>query len=107
MESAASKIRGYDAQRVPGLLQTAEYAQAILAVDPETTEDKLGELVAARMERQAILDKPNPPTLWVVFENEPVISGISCVTFTSASSLFMVINEGVEMMLLLPSLRSA
>ena len=36
-----------------------------------------------------------------------MISGISCVTFTSASSLFMVINEGVEMMLLLPSLRSA
>src|SRR5258708_15373384 len=48
-----------------------------------------------------------PATLWVVFENDPVINGISCVTFTSASSLFMVINEGVEMMLLLPSLRKA
>ena len=29
---------------------------------------KLDELVAARMERQAILDKPNPPTLWVVLD---------------------------------------
>ena len=48
-----------------------------------------------------------PETLAVVLEKDPVISGISCVTFTSASSLFMVINEGVEMMLLLPSLRSA
>ena len=36
-----------------------------------------------------------------------MISGISCVTFTSASSLFIVISEGVEMMLLVPSLRSA
>src|SRR5450631_774533 len=48
-----------------------------------------------------------PATLAVVLENDPVIRGISCVTFTSASSLFIVINEGVEMMLLLPSLRSA
>ena len=36
-----------------------------------------------------------------------MINGISCVTFTSASSLFIVISEGVEMMLLLPSLRNA
>src|SRR5271165_2658884 len=48
-----------------------------------------------------------PETLAVVLEKEPVISGISCVTFTSACSLFMVISDGVEMMLLLPSLRSA
>ena len=36
-----------------------------------------------------------------------MIRGISCVTFTSASSLFMVITEGVDMMLLVPSLRKA
>src|SRR5580704_1029360 len=48
-----------------------------------------------------------PETLAVVLEKDPVMSGISCVTFTSASSLFIVINEGVEMILLLPSLRSA
>src|ERR1700735_5581739 len=48
-----------------------------------------------------------PATLWGVFGKDPVMSGISCVTFTSASSLFIVINEGVEMILLLPSLRSA
>ena len=36
-----------------------------------------------------------------------MISGISCVTFTSASSLFMVITEGVEMILLVASLRIA
>ena len=50
------------------MLQTAEYARAILAADPETTEDQLDELVAARVERQAILDRPNPPTLWVVLD---------------------------------------
>ena len=43
----------------------------------------------------------------VELEKEPVINGISCVTCTSASSLFMVTSDGVEMMLLLPSLRNA
>jgi hypothetical protein len=33
--------------------------------------------------------------------------GISCVTLTSDSSLFIVIMDGVEIMLLEPSLRSA
>jgi uncharacterized protein DUF5753 len=53
---------------IPGLLQTADYARAILAADPETTEDQLDDLIAARLERQAILDKPNPPALWVVLD---------------------------------------
>src|ERR1700679_1296122 len=43
----------------------------------------------------------------VDLEEEPVINGISCVTCTCASSLFMVTSDGVEMMLLLPSLRNA
>lgn len=42
--------------------------RAILAADPETTEEQLSELVAARLERQAILDRPNPPALWVVLD---------------------------------------
>jgi transcriptional regulator with XRE-family HTH domain len=67
-ERRATSLRSWQPLLVPGLLQTAEYAQAILAADPETTEDKLGELVAARLERQAILDKPNPPALWVVLD---------------------------------------
>ena len=50
------------------MLQTAEYARAILAADPETTEDQLDELVAARLGRQAIFDRSAPPTLWAVLD---------------------------------------
>jgi len=49
-------------------LQTEDYARAILAADPETTEEQLEEVVAARLERQAILNKPVPPTLWVLLD---------------------------------------
>jgi transcriptional regulator with XRE-family HTH domain len=53
---------------VPGLLQTHDYAGAILAAGPEMTQDEIPDLVAARMERQVIFDRPKPPTLWVVID---------------------------------------
>lgn len=52
----------------PGLLQTQDYARALLANriggNPETTD----EIVAARMARQSILARDNPPELWVVID---------------------------------------
>jgi transcriptional regulator with XRE-family HTH domain len=60
MESGASKISGYDAQRVPGLLQTPGYARALAAADPwlhdDVARDSVVEAVLAR--QQAILNKP-------------------------------------------------
>ena len=60
METAASKISGYDAQRVPGLLQTPGYARALAEADPslrdDAARDSAAEAVLAR--QQAILNKP-------------------------------------------------
>ncbi len=67
-ERRAASLRWWEPLLVPGLLQTADYARAILAADPEMTDGQLEELVAARLERQAILDKPTPPALWVVLD---------------------------------------
>jgi hypothetical protein len=53
---------------VPGLLQTEDYARSVLAVRPGVTDDGLAELVAARIERQAILSRDKPPRLWVVID---------------------------------------
>ena len=61
---------------VPGLLQTAEYARAILAAGPDTMEDELEQMVAARLERQAILDRPRPPVLLVVLDEAVLHRGI-------------------------------
>ncbi|MFI1863785.1 helix-turn-helix domain-containing protein [Streptomyces jumonjinensis] len=63
MEAKAAYISTFQAQLVYGLLQTEEYARAILGT---RTEDDLDAQVAARMERQRILEKSNPPALWVV-----------------------------------------
>ena len=67
-EQKATSLRSWEPLLIPGLLQTADYARAILAADPETTEEQLSELVSARLERQTILDPPAAPTLWVVLD---------------------------------------
>ncbi|MFB6808102.1 helix-turn-helix domain-containing protein [Streptomyces sp. NPDC056387] len=63
MEAKAEYISSFQAQLVDGLLQTEPYARAVLGV---RTEGDLDAKVAARMERQRILDRENPPLMWVV-----------------------------------------
>ncbi|MEU6403672.1 helix-turn-helix transcriptional regulator [Streptomyces sp. NPDC046985] len=63
MESKASYISAYEAQVIYGLLQTAEYASAVLGA---RECDALDALVEARLERQRILNKDSTPLMWVV-----------------------------------------
>jgi transcriptional regulator with XRE-family HTH domain len=65
MEAKAAFISTYQCQVVYGLLQTPEYAAALVAVDHP---DKVEELVAARMERQRILERTRPPAVWVILD---------------------------------------
>jgi transcriptional regulator with XRE-family HTH domain len=69
LEGEASVIRAYEPHYVPGLLQTEDYARAVLHAGlPGTSDAELDRLVAVRMERQALLTKPDAPTLWVVMD---------------------------------------
>jgi transcriptional regulator with XRE-family HTH domain len=68
IEATATQLCLSEHSLVPGLLQTEDYARAVLSAEPNTTEDQLDERVAARMERQAILDRPAPPLLWAVLD---------------------------------------
>jgi transcriptional regulator with XRE-family HTH domain len=51
LEESADSIRSYDVQFVPGLLQTEEYAAAVLALG-DFSLDEVGRLVVLRKERQ-------------------------------------------------------
>ncbi|MFE5816086.1 Scr1 family TA system antitoxin-like transcriptional regulator [Streptomyces sp. NPDC056479] len=65
MEAKATYISTYQCQLVYGLLQTQAYAAALLSVDhPERVE----EMVAARIERQRVLEREQPPAVWVVLD---------------------------------------
>jgi transcriptional regulator with XRE-family HTH domain len=68
-EGEAQSLRIWSPTLIPGLLQTAEYARALfLAAQSDTSDDVIGALVAARLERQAILDRADPPDLVVVLD---------------------------------------
>jgi transcriptional regulator with XRE-family HTH domain len=65
MEAKATYISTYQAQLVYGLLQTEEYARAVLATG---MPGDLDGLVAARMERQRILERERPPLAWAILD---------------------------------------
>ena len=65
----AVAVRQYAAHVVPGLLQTEDYARAVLSLDALLdSEEQLEERVAARMGRQDRLSSPERPELWVVLD---------------------------------------
>ncbi len=68
MESAAAEILTYEAQVVPGLLQTDGYARAIAAAEPRyATDDQREEGIAAQAaRRRAVLGAPATRRLSVV-----------------------------------------
>ncbi|GAB3506022.1 Scr1 family TA system antitoxin-like transcriptional regulator [Amycolatopsis cihanbeyliensis] len=66
-ESDAIEIWNYEAEFVPGLLQTADYCRAVsAAAGPDVTEESLHRLVAFRQARQERLHGEDAPQLDVV-----------------------------------------
>ncbi len=69
LEEAASRIRAYEIQFVPGLLQTPEYARAVTLLGHAGADGaEIDRRVSLRMARQALLDSPRAPHLWVVLD---------------------------------------
>jgi transcriptional regulator with XRE-family HTH domain len=67
-EQEAKKLRWFGSLLVPGLLQTEEYARAVFATRFGVTDEEIDEQVAARLKRREILDRDNPPALWVIVD---------------------------------------
>ncbi|MEU6716849.1 helix-turn-helix transcriptional regulator [Nonomuraea sp. NPDC046802] len=61
IEEAATVIRTYELALIPGLLQTADYARAIFQGEPAAIPEEVDKSVKVRLQRQAILSRPNPP----------------------------------------------
>lgn len=67
-ESEARQILTYEALLIPGLLQTEDYARAVIrGMLPEITDEAVENRVAARMQRQKILEG-DQLRLWVVVD---------------------------------------
>ncbi|MGW2559353.1 helix-turn-helix domain-containing protein [Streptomyces sp. NPDC001514] len=70
LEGAASLIRAYEPHFVPGLLQTEDYARAVMRSGAlgGTSADDIERHVALRMERQALLTRAEAPRFWVIVD---------------------------------------
>jgi transcriptional regulator with XRE-family HTH domain len=68
MESAASEIMAYEAQLIPDLLQTDDYARAIAAAEPgyQTDQQREDAVAAKAVRRQVVLDGRAPARLGVI-----------------------------------------
>ena len=68
IEAQATVLRWYEPLVVPGLLQTEDYARAILSARPDGNLADLEEQVAARIARQNILERTSSPQLWSILD---------------------------------------
>ena len=75
LEAAAATLRIYESECVPGLLQTEDYARAIIgsALSAGPDED-LEKNIALRMARQSLLTQDQPPELWAVINEAGIRS---------------------------------
>ena len=69
LEAAASVIRNYEVQFVPGLLQSPSYAREVIQLGyPSISPDELSRRVELRMGRKRLLSRPAAPRLWAALD---------------------------------------
>ncbi|OIJ67852.1 helix-turn-helix domain-containing protein [Streptomyces mangrovisoli] len=78
LEGAARLIRSYEPHFVPGLLQTEDYARAVMEAGTiGTSGDSIERHVSLRMERQRLLEGDDPPHLWVIMDETVLLRPVS------------------------------
>lgn len=68
LESAASVVRTYEVQFVPGLLQCPQYVDAVLSSNRAQSAADHKRRIELRQRRQAALERDDAPILWVVLD---------------------------------------
>ncbi len=69
LESAATSIRSFESQFVPGLFQTEAYARAVTRLGHQTAPaEEIERRVGLRLKRQELLVRRQPPRIWAVMD---------------------------------------
>lgn len=67
VERTATSIRSWEPLVIPGLVQTEDYARALItAWQPGDRRETVQQQVSARIERQQIVERDNSPLLWMI-----------------------------------------
>jgi transcriptional regulator with XRE-family HTH domain len=68
-EARATALYTFEHSLIPGLLASEDYSRAVLSRHLGASVEQVTARVAARMARQAILDREDPPLLWAVIDD--------------------------------------
>jgi transcriptional regulator with XRE-family HTH domain len=73
LETEALSMRTYQQQLIPALVQTGEYARAVIrAGRPDDTDAQIGRRAAVRLDRQNVLADDHPMNLWAVIDEAAI-----------------------------------
>ncbi|MFI1863397.1 helix-turn-helix domain-containing protein [Streptomyces jumonjinensis] len=82
-EEKAARIQVFGSSVVPGLLQTEDYARALIRITlPGVSVEEIEERVATRMRRKRVFEKPGRPPYWAIMDEavvKRVVGGSSCM----------------------------
>ncbi|QIS21238.1 helix-turn-helix domain-containing protein [Nocardia terpenica] len=74
LEQVAASFRWYEAQLIPGILQTETYARTVIRTDhPDDSDDEIDRRVQLRLKRQALLTRQASLPQWHIILDEAVL----------------------------------
>jgi transcriptional regulator with XRE-family HTH domain len=77
VERGATSIRSWEPLVVPGLLQTEDYARALItAWQPGDGREAVQQQVTARIERQQLLERDDPPLMWTIISEAALLNPV-------------------------------
>ncbi|WP_169775409.1 helix-turn-helix domain-containing protein [Streptomonospora alba] len=109
LEQRATEIRAYESLRIPGLLQTRDYARVLLEERQVTTPpDQIEQMVETRTERMSMI-RSNRPLLWFVIKESAFLDpvGDERVMRGQIRHILDLADEGVIRVQVLPTPRSS
>jgi transcriptional regulator with XRE-family HTH domain len=73
LESEAASIRDFELAMIPGLLQTEDYARAVISGGPLAYgAEEVDRRVEVRMTRQSVLAREERPELWAIMDESVI-----------------------------------
>lgn len=73
MEAEAPAVQTWELARIPGLLQTPDYARALIHGELPMTGHEVEQRVKVRAERQAVFDRDEPLRLWAILDESALL----------------------------------
>jgi transcriptional regulator with XRE-family HTH domain len=68
IEPRARRLRTFEPNLVPGLLQTEDYAKAVFSARFGITQEEVARRASSRLKRQEILSTDDPPAFWAILD---------------------------------------